>query len=321
MTAHIWTTLTRGDRDFDRDLDNRTVAKARTFLTGPYALHKRIGEIKTLSNRPYYKERVDGIIGQFEETAEGTQEAPPLMPLAVVDMLIRVKYFTASLNLSKNRVEDEGGGLIQSLVPKIVERGIERIEIDFQNMVLNTATTYNPLRDLRDGVALASTAHPAGPYGLTYGNTFAAPVALSETSLSQVSSSFMAIRDDNGDLAPRMPKRFILTVHPSKYNYALQLTQSLSTTTDYKNAGVKNAATVGNVTWEVVQALYQTSTTAWSVTADDGEGTGLIIAARKLPTAPKKIIRENPEQVQYFSEMRYGMGVTDPRNFFFTAGA
>lgn len=320
MTSHIWTTLTRGDRDFDKDINKRSVAAARKHLTGPYALHKKLGTL-IRTDRPYYKERIDGIIGQFEETAEGIQEAPPMMPIPVGDMTIRIKYYTAALVLSKNRVEDEGGGLIQKLVPKISERAIEKMEIDFQTLFFGNPTVYNPLRDLRDGVALGSTAHPAGPYGALSGNAFGAPTQLSETALAQVVSSFMAVRDDNGDLAPIMATTFTLGVHPSKLQAARQLVLSLSSTVDYKNSGVRNSATVGGITWEVVPMLYSQNANAWFVVADDDEGTGLTIVARKLPTAPKKIIRENPEQIQYFGEMRYGMAATDWRRFFFSPGA
>lgn len=318
--SHIWTTLSRGDRDFDRDIDNRTVAAARKHLTGPYAFHKRFADVRNI-NRPFLKDRVDGIIGQFQEIAEGPQEAPPMQIIPVVDMSIRVKYYGAALVLSKNRVDDEGGGLIQKLVPKIIERAIEKIEIDTQNVIFVNPTVYDPMRDLRDGVALASTAHPAGPYGATWGNTFAAPTALSETSLAQVVSSFMALRDDNGDLAPAMVTRFTLAVHPTKLQSTRQLVMSLSSTADYKNSGVRNAATVGGITWDVIPALYSQNVNAWAVRAEDGDMGGITIAARQMPQAPRKIIRENPDQVQYFSTMRYGMGITDPRGLFYSAGA
>lgn len=317
----VWTTLTRGDRDFERDIDKRSVAGARRFLEGPYALHKRLGTLIQLKDRPYYTERVDGIIGRPQEIAEGTQEAPPMMPIDVADMKLRVKLFAGALVLSKERVDDEGAPLIQKLAPKMTERGLEAIEISFQQMLLLNPTVYNPQRDLRDGVAWASTAHPVGPYGDTWGNTFATPTVLSETALATVVSSFMSVRDDNGDLAPLMPTRFLLCVHPSMLQQARQLVMSMSSTADYKNSGVRNLTNVGDITWEVLPLLYSQNTNAWFVVALDGEddsSTGLTIVARQLPTAPRKIIRENPDQVQYLSKARWGMGITDPRHIFWS---
>lgn len=319
--ANPWTTLTRGDRDFDTDINKRSVVAARTHLTGNKTLQSKVAQVITI-NRPYYTERVDGIIGGFEETAEGIQEAPPMSPITVADIKVRPKYYTAALVLSKNRVMDDGLGLIQKLTPKITERAIERIEIDFQNMVLNDPTTFNPERDQRDGVALASAAHPVGPFGLLSGNVAATPSALTEASLAQGVTSFMSIRDDNGDLAPRMPTRFLLIVHPSRMLYAQQLTKSLSSTADQKNSGVINPVSSANgLNFEVYPALYQQNVNAWMLIAMDGDDSGLLIVMRMPPTAPKKIIRENPEQVQYFSEMRYAMAINDWRGVYYNAGA
>lgn len=318
-----WTTLTRGDRDFDMDINKRSVIAARRHLDSSKTLFTKVGQVVT-TTRPYYSERIDGITGTFEETAEGTQEAPPMTPITVADIKLRVRYYTTALVLSKNRVEDDGLGLIQKLVPKIPERAAERMEIDFQNMILNTATTVDAVRDQRDGVALASTSHPTGPFGALSGNVAATPGALSESTLSTAVTSFMSIIDDNGDPAPRMPTRFVLIVHPSRILYAQQLVKSLSSTADAKNSGVINPVSSANgLTFEVYPAYYQTSVNAWSLIAldaVDGES-GLLVVMRKPPTAPKKIIRENPEQIQYFSEMRYAMGVSDWRNFYYNAGS
>lgn len=320
MGNHIWTTLTRGDRDFERDIDKRSVAAARKHLEGPYALHKRLFDV-IRTDRPYWSERIDGITGNVEEIAEGIQEAPPMMPVPLGDLKIRVKLYAAALILSKERVDDEGAPIIQKMVPKIMERHMERIEIAASNMILVNPTVYDPLRDLRDGVALASTAHPAGPYGELWGNTFSVSTALSETALASVVSSFMAVRDDNGDLAPMMVTKYTLGVHPTKLQYARQLVLSLSSTADYKNSGVRNSATVGGITWDVVPLLYSQNTNAWFVEAEDGGESGFTMVARQLPNAPRKIIRDNPDQVQYLSKARWGMGVTNPRKFFYSAGA
>ena len=325
MANHIWTTLTRispdgtrGDRDFDKDIDKRNVVAARDFLNGPKSARNALGtEVST--DRPYYQERVDGITGQWEETAEGIQEAPPFTPINVADMKVRVKYYTAALVLSKNRFEDEKFGLIQNLVPKILERGLERIEIDFQNKFINTATTFDATRDLRDGVALASTLHPAGLNGAVYGNTLAVPSALSESTLATAITSFMGVRDDNGDVAPMLGTKFQLFVHPSRILFAQQLCKSLSSTADYKNSGVISQVAASNgFQWEIIPMFYQQNVNAWGIVMVTSDGTGLNVVMRRAPSNPKKIVRENPEQLQYFSEMRYAMYAADPRKYFFS---
>lgn len=316
-----WTTLTRGDRDFDMDINKRSVVAARKHLASNKTLQNKIGEVVT-TNRPYYSWREDGIIGTFQETAEGTQEAPPMTPINVADLKVRPRYYTAALVLSKNRVMDDGLGLIQKLVPKISERANERIEIDFQNYFLNTPTVYNPERDQRDGVALASASHPVGPFGVLSGNLAGTPGALTESSLSAAVTSFSAIIDDNGDVAPRMPQRFLLIVHPSRVLTAMQLVKSLSSTADNKNSGVINPVSSANgFQFEVYPAYYQTNVNAWALVALDEGESGLMIVMRQSPTAPKKIIRENPEQIQYFSEMRYALAVRDWRNFYYNPGS
>lgn len=316
-----WTTLTRGDRDFDRDIDKRTVVAARKHLDGPKTLQTKIGEVVT-TTRPYYTEREDGIVGGFEETAEGTQEAPPMTPINVADLKVRPRYYTAALVLSKNRVEDDGLGLVQKLAPKIMERAVERMEIDFQNMIFNNPTVYNPERDQRDGVALASAAHPTGPFGALSGNIAGTPGALTESSLATAVSSFASIIDDSGDVAPRLPEKFVLAVHVSRMLYAQQLVKSLSSTADNKNSGVINPVSASNgLTFEVVPVFYQQNVNAWSLIAVDQGQSGLLIVMRKAPTRPKKIIRENPEQVQFFSEMRYSTAIRDWRNFYYNAGS
>lgn len=316
-----WTTLTRGDRDFDTDLNERSVVGMRKHLAGPKTLFNKLG-VTVSTTRPYYTQRIDGIIGTPEEIAEGTQEAPPMTPINVADIRIRPRLYASALVLSQERVDDDGLGLVQKLAPKVLERMLERIEIDFQNMILGSPTVYNADRDQRDGVALASASHPVGPYGILSGNVAGTPSALTESSLATAVTSFMSQYDDNGDVAPLMPQKFILTVHPSKLLYAQQLTKSLSSTADYKNSGVINPVSGANgLTFEVFPALYQTSTTAWSLTAVDEGESGMVVVMRKMPNAPEKLIKKNPDQVQYVSKMRYSMAITDWRRFYYNAGA
>lgn len=316
-----WTTLTRGDRDFDMDINKRSVVAARDHLRSDSVLFNKVGQAITI-NRPYYSERIDGLTGGVQEMAEGTQEAPPLTPVNVADIKLRPRLYGAGLNLSKERVDDAGLLLPQSLVPKILERMFERVEIDFQNLLINTATTFNAERDQRDGVALGSAAHPVGQTGTLSSNVAGTPSALSESSLSAAITSFMSIYDDNGDFAPRRPKKFLLLVHPTKMLYAMQLVKSLSSTADYKNSGVLNPVSSANgFNIEVMPAWYQQSATQWTLISVDQGDSGLLVVMRQPPGAPQKIVRQNPDQVQWYSKMRYAIGFNDWRNVYVNLGA
>ena len=178
------------------------------------------------------------------------------------------------------------------------------------------------LRNQRDGVALASAAHPTGPFGALSGNLAGTPGALTESSLALAVTSFASIIDDNGDMAPMLPKKFVLAVHVSRMLYAQQLVKSLSSTADNKNSGVINPVSASNgLTFEVVPVFYQQNVNAWNLVAVDEGKSGLLIVQRMAPTRPKKIIRENPEQVQYFSEMRYAVAIRDWRRFYHNPGS
>lgn len=322
MATHIWTTLTQGDTPYDADINKRSIGGARKHLQNGNLLMNRLGN-KIDINRPYYKRSVTVLDGNWQEIAEGIEERPTMNPRDVVNMLVRVKLYGASIVVSKQRMNDEGYGYIQGLVPTMTERAVERMEIDFYNMLLNVGpTTFDAYRDQRDGVSLYNVAHPAGPNGGTYGNTVASGSALSETSLSQAITYFMTIRNDSGDLNPWMGNKFTLVVHPSQLLKARQLVRSTASTADAKNSGVTNPVSDG-IDITVVPGLYLASTTAWLLAAegsDVGDG-GADIVIRDMPGAPFKNVKYNPDQIQWLGDMRYTMYVSDPRRFFYNPGA
>lgn len=322
MATHIWTTLTQSDTAYDADINYRYIGGLRDHLSGDKLLSRQLG-MWTNINRPYYKGSVTVLDGAWQEIAEGIEARPTMNPRDVANFNVRVKLYGAAIVVSKQRMNDEGYGYVQKLVPTMGQRGIERMEVDFYNMILNgNITSYDSYRDQRDGVSLYNTAHPAGLNGASYGNTPASGSALSETSLSQGITYFMSLRDDSGDLSPWMGKSFVLVVHPSRLLYAQQLVKSLGSTVDYKNSAVINPVSSANgINITVVPGLYLASTTAWLLAAkqtDDMGGARVIV--RDMPDTPYKNVEYNPDQIQWLSDMRYTMFIDNPRGFYFNAG-
>lgn len=319
MATPVWQTHTLPDH-FNADFNKRYAVATIKYLQSPNLLHRELGN-KIDTKRGNWKGIITALMGNWGEVAEGIQEAPPLRPEPVRKMEARVKLVKGVLTVSRELLEDDeatGYNYVKGLIPKLAERGIRTLELDFTNTFINNGFTYDPLRDLRDNVALYSTAHTAGNTIVTYGNTPATPSALSEASLAQAIGYYWGgIYDDSGDLTPMLDvMEFILVVHPSKVIYAQQLTKSLSSTADYKNSGVINPISSANgIKIRVLAAPYQTNPNQWSLfpaTANKEDG-GLAILMRTPPGAPERIDRQNPDQIQWQGRMRYGMMSLDPR--------
>lgn len=319
MATPVWQTTTIPDH-FNGDFNKRYVEGYVKYLQSPNLLFRRLGNIIN-TNRPNWKGTITTLMGNWGEVAEGIQEAPPVRPEKVRDLNLRVRLIKGVLVVSRELFEDDkasGYNYVNGLIPQFSQRGPKKMELDFVNAFINNGFTYDAERDLRDGVALYSTAHTAGNTGITYGNTPATAGALSESTLAQAIGYYWGgIYNDAGELDPMLDiKKFVLVVHPSKVIYAQQLVKSLSSTSDYKNSGVINPVSSANgLNIEVLAAPFQTSPTQWSLFPEttNKEDGGLAILMRTAPGAPERIDRQNPDQVQWQGRMRYAMGSLNPR--------
>jgi len=323
MATPVWTTNTLPEQ-YTGDFNQRYFDKTIAYLKGPNTLLKRATRIvNTTKNN--WKGTITTLTGNWGEVAEGIQEAPTVRPQKVGDMEARIKLVKGVLAVSREQVEDDvasGAGYVASLAPKFAERGPKMLELDITDTFFNRAFTLDALRDVRDGVALLSTAHPAGLTGLTYANKPAVAAALSETSLGAGISYFRSgILDDSGDLMPLLNvTSFDLFVHPSQEGYAHQLVKSLSSTADNKNEGVINpVGPNGLFSINVIPLPYLTNTKAWFL-MPRGEQSGLIVLMRTMPGAPERIQRQNPDQWQWQGRMRFGLFVDDPRMIYGSEG-
>lgn len=321
MSTPVWTTDLISNQ-FDGDFNKTYTTATLRYLTSGNLLHRLLGNtINTRSGN--WKGKVYTLMGDVQEVAEGIEEAPPLYPQRVAEMNARVKLVKGALVVSRELMEDDrdsGAGYINSLMPKLAERGPRALELDFVDTFINRGFEYDPRRDLRDGSALFAVDHRAG--GRTYGNTPAVPSMLSEDTLSQALGYFYSgIVDDDGFGRPMLDQsKYILAVHPDRLLYAQQLVKSLSSTADYKNSGVINPVSTANgINIAVVASPFQTRRNQWTLAPAGGES-GLLILLRTPFGTPEKIIRQNPDQIQYQVRGRYQLANVDPRMIYSNPG-
>lgn len=323
MATSIWTT-NKLPGQFDADFNKRYFDKTIEYLKGPNTVFRRATRVVN-TTRPFWKGTITTLRGNWGEVAEGIQEAPVVTPEKIRDMYVPIKLVKGVLAVSREQMEDDvanGSGYVASLSPKFAERGPKMLELDSTDVFFNRAFTYDSNRDVRDGVALLSTLHPAGVSGLTYGNKPAAAQALSETSLGQAIAYLRGgILGDDGDLHPLLNvTEFDLWVSVDQETYAHQLTKSVGSTADNKNEGVVNPmGPTGKYTINVIPLPYLTNRKAWFVTPR-GVESGLITLMRTMPGAPERIQRQNPDQWQWQGRMRYGHFVEDPRYIYGSEG-
>lgn len=312
-------------KQYDSDINKWYFAGLVKYLDSPHLLHRKVGTtVNSKSNK--WRAAVDALVGRPSEVAEGTEEAPLLRPRQVTEMKLGVKLVKAALVFTEEYIEDDGGSgtaRMQNYIQSMAQRFVLQLELDWTDKFINTGATLDALRDQRDGVALFSLVHPAGDTGLTYANTVGVGRAPSEAVLSSLIAHFMSnLIDDSGELIPQTVANITIVCHPSKYAQWLQLTKSTASTADYKNNGVLNIPQATGVTFTVIAAPYQTSTTRWTAFCDIGEmdDSGLITVMRVAPSAPKKEVTLNPGRTTYVGRMRYGHIVTDPRCVFSDPG-
>lgn len=321
MSTPTWTTELL-PAQFDANVNKHYTTGLLNYLNNGQLLHRRLGNNVQLKNGKW-RGSVYALMGDVQEVAEGIEEAPPLRPEHVVDMNARVKLIKGAMIVSREIMEDDaasGAGYINALLPKLAERGPRALEMDFVDTFINRGFEYDPRRDLRDGKALFAVDHTAG--GRTYGNMPAVGSALTEDTLAQAIGYFMSgIVGDDGFAQPMVGlTEFDLFVHPDRLLYAQQLTKSLSSTADYKNSGVINPVGASNgFKINVIASPFQTRRNQWTITPV-GQESGLLVLVRVPFGAPEKIIRQNPDQVQWQIRSRYQLANIDPRYVYSNPG-
>jgi len=314
-----------GTNIFDLNIEKRFWTQAFQFNKDSALplLFREVGDVIDLNGKTFLDRSVEEAARLFEEIAEGTEEVVTLDPRTVARMKSYSKEYGLGVKVTERVMNTRGKDYILKYTDRFPELAYRTIEKDWVNYFINTGFTFNALRDQRDGVSLYNVAHPGGALGGVYANMPATASAITETSLSTAIGYFNAILDDSGLPYPLVTKKLIMVVHPTRYAVAVQVAKSMSSQTDYKNAGVLSLVKSYTLDITVLQSAYQTSPLQWSLFVMDrpSEMGGLETFFFKQPGTVQKKVNQDPNWLKWYSIMDYGLAVSDPRVAYSNPGA
>jgi hypothetical protein len=267
---------------------------------------KSIFKIEDGNKRSYQEEPVLYGMGAAPELPDG---APVTYDTGGVLFIKRYTYAVYGLAFSLTKVLVEDGDHIkigQLFARHLASSLIETKETITAN-VLNRA--FNAAFPGGDGVQLNATTHPI--IGGTFSNILTTPAALSQTSLEQLLIQLRTAVDNNGKRIKLEATQLI--VPPALMMQAEVLLKSALRTGTANNDINPLKGKLSDIA--VVTRL--TSNTAWWLKTDATEG--LKFLNRR---AMEKSMEGDFEtdSVRYKATERYGVGWTDPRTVFGTAG-
>jgi hypothetical protein len=193
---------------------------------------------------------------------------------------------------------------------------IETLELSAAN-ILNFAFTNSAAYQGGDGTPLIYNAHIAAQSfaagNAAVSNVLSAAAALSQTSLEQMIVQIRQAKDPRGKNIRLTPQK--LVVSPSNMLQAEVLVRSVLRTGAANND--VNPVNSMKLLSDVVTISRLTSTTAWFIKTDANDG--LKILWRRKPTKSMEGDFET-DSMRYKQTMRFGIGWTDWRGMFGTAG-
>lgn len=261
--------------------------------------------------RAYQEEYVQFGFGAAPELPDGT-------PVTYQDggvlftQRYQFKVYGLAFALTKVLVEDGdhvqiGKQYSKHLAQSMVETK-ETLTANILNRGFNSAYTGG------DGVSLLNAAHPI--VGSSFSNTLATPANLSQTSLEQAIIQIRGLVDNNGKKIRVEPKALIIA--PSNLFQAEVLLKSVLRTGTANN-DVNPIKTMGLLGGGAKTVSRLTSNTAWFILTDANENNGLKLLTRRKLTKSMEGDFET-DSMRYKATERYGLGWTDPRAIFGTAG-
>jgi hypothetical protein len=220
------------------------------------------------------------------------------------------KVFGLAYALTKVLVEDGDHIRIGNTFSKhLAQSMIETKETNCANL-LNRA--FNNSYKGGDGVEMISNAHPI--IGGTQSNLLASAANLSQTSLEQMLIQIRNAADSNGKKIRLNPQKLIIS--PANVFQAEVILKSVLRSGTANN-DINAVKSMGLLSGETGVVSRMTSNTAWFVKTDNDEGMKLLMRRRLEKSMEGDF---ETDSVRYKSTERYGMGWTDWRGIYGTAG-
>ncbi len=220
------------------------------------------------------------------------------------------KVYGLAYALTKVLVEDGDHIRIGNTFSKhLAQSMIETKETNCANL-LNRAFSGSYLGG--DGAALISSSHPV--IGGTQSNVLASAANLSQTSLEQMLIQIRNAADSNGKKIRLNPQKLIIS--PANVFQAEVILKSVLRSGTANN-DINAVKSMGLLSGETGVVSRMTSNTAWFVKTDNDEGMKLLMRRRLEKSMEGDF---ETDSVRYKSTERYGMGWTDWRGIYGTAG-
>jgi hypothetical protein len=220
------------------------------------------------------------------------------------------KVYGLAFALTKVLVEDGDHIRVgQTYAKHLAQSLIETKETLCAN-ILNRAFNSSYLGG--DGVCLVSASHPL--VSGTWSNQLTTAAALSQTSLEQMLIQIRNAVDNNGKRIRLTPKKIV--TGPSNVFQAEVLLKSVLRSGSADN-DINPVKSMGLLSEGQANISRITSTTMWGIQTDASEGLKLLMRR----TLDKSMEGDfETDSMRYKATERYGVGWTDPRGFYGTAG-
>jgi len=264
---------------------------------------------KTGIPRSYHEEPVLYGFGAAPELPDGQ---PVTYQSGGVLFIQRYQYkvFGLAFALTKVLVEDGDHIRIGQVYSRHLAQSLIETKETLAANILNRAFNTSYLGG--DGKALVVSDHPI--QGGSFSNVLATAAALSQTSLEQMLIQIRQAVDNNGKKIRLEPKK--LVVAPSNVFQSEVLLKSVLRAGTANN-DINPVKSMGLLAGGQANISRLTSSTAWWIQTDAPEGLKLL-TRRSLDKSMEGDFET--DTMRYKSTERYGIGWTDPRCLYGTAG-
>lgn len=270
---------------------------------------KQVFDEKPGIPRSYHEEPVFYGFGAAPELPDGM---PVTYQSGGVLFLARYLYKVYGLAFALTKVLVEDGDHIrlgQTYARHLAQSLIETKETLCAN-ILNRAFNSSYLGG--DGVCLVSSAHPI--VGGTFSNVLSTAANLSQTSLEQMLIQIRGAVDNNGKRIRLTPTKLVVG-SSNIFQGEVLLKSALRAGT--ANNDINPVKSMNMLNGGQANLARLTSTTAWWIKTDAPEGLKML-TRRKLEKSMEGDFET--DSMRYKATERYGVGWTDPRAVFGTAG-